>query len=337
MAGIENMFAKVDDLATDYVAGGYQSVANEIAPAFWTGFTLFTIIWGINYLRTGRGNFTDISMTMMRGGLIGYVGLNWGVFSDWAYGSLQAIQDQLGGVLMQIGDYGGAAAPGEGAISGGTVIEQAFGRILKGFNALLSQFDIMGNWEPLFAGLFILIGGVLLLGFGAFVLLFSKMAFAITVVLGPAFIPTAMFSATRDIFGAWVRSVAGFTVIPVLATGVIAFSLALLDENIAEAETGLIDLTTAAVTLFVMVAMWYLIRQVPSIAGGMVGAASVSGASAMADMFTKPLAREMTGIGMGARYLRDRAAQRWGSNVELGKIETARKIAQSAEKRREAA
>ena len=328
MATIQQMFQKVDAVVADYVAGGYQSIANDVAPAYWTGFTLYMMVWGLHYLRTGKGNFTDLGFGLMKGGLIGYVALNWGVFSDWAYTSLQALQDQLGGVLLGVGGYGGAGAPGEGAIAGGAAIDEAFGRIMDGVNRLLSEFGV-NNWGPLFSAICILLSGLVLLGYAAFVFLFGKMAFAITVVLAPVFVPTALFNATRDIFGSWVRSVIGFVAIPMLAAAVIAFSLALLNDNIAQAQAGTIDLTTAAVTLFMSLCMWYVIRQVPSVAGGMVGAPAASGAGAMAEMFMRPIAREISGAGMATRWLRDRAAQRWGSWAERGRQQAVRERATS--------
>lgn len=313
MTIIADAFNRTDTLVTNFVTGGYAALANELSGAIYAGFTLYVMVMGLAYLR-GSHHFhvSDMALRLMKGGIIVMLATQWGVFSTWVYTALQAIFNNLGGTLL--GAFGVA-----GAING-NLIENGFLAVMDGATALMSR--VVG-WPPdipaLLSGIFLMIGGTLLYGYAAFIMLFSKIAFAITVVLAPVFIPFAMFEATRDILGSWVRTVGGFVLIPVLATGVNAFAMSVMDAQLTAANTGNINLSDAGLLLFMCVAFALIMMQVPTIAGGMMGTVGVSGAAGMAKMFMNPLARGVTGASYVGGKMRDRAAERWGSAVERGR------------------
>ena len=312
MSIVADAFNQTNAMVNTFVASGYQALANEVSGAVYAGFTLYVMMMGFAYLRGSYHiHFTDMALRLLKAGIIITLALNWGIFSAWVYNSLQAIFDQLGKTLL--------SAMG-GVPTSGNMIEAGFMKILSGVAALMSRvLGVPPNLSSLLSAIFLFIGGVLLYGYAAFILLFSKIAFATTVVLAPVFIPFAMFNATRDIFGSWVRTVAGFVVIPVLATSVIAFAMAILQNTLANAATGNVNLSDAGL-IFIMCFCFYLIMaQVPHIASGMVGTIGVSGAGSMASMFMTPIARAVSGVALAQRWSRDRAALRFGYMVEKGK------------------
>jgi type IV secretion system protein VirB6 len=336
MAQIAQMFQDANAIMSNYVASGYQAVAQELAAPYWSAFTLAMIFFGFRFLQQGRGTFLDLALLGLKGLVISEIALNWGNFTDFAYGSLLALQDRVGSVLFGLGSYGGPAHGTSASISNGTAIEAAFNRILMGFTALWQKGDLT-NLGPYAEAIMILLAGLLVLGYGAFILLFANVGTALTVVLGPLFICTALFGATRGFFWGWVRSVMGFILTPMLVAAVVAFALAVMDADINAAMTGAILIQDAAMTLFMGICMWFSIRQVPQIAGGLAGASASSGAGALAEMFVSPIARTALGVGPIARDLyRDYRAQRGGALYERGRWNEmkARREAAAAGRRR---
>ncbi len=286
MALIQEVFTKVDQLVNTFVAGGYSALAGELSPAVWAGFTLYVIVLGLAYLRQSYPfTFSDLAIRLMRAAIVVTLALNWGTFSAWAYNGLFAALQGLGNTL--IAGISGAAPTNGGAIEAG------FERILTGVATLMSSatgFKVP-DISKIISALCLLVGGLLLYGAAIFVMLFSKVGFAITVVFAPAFIPFAMFDATKDIFGAWTRTVAGFVIIPALATCVLGFQLGVMDAQLTAAGTGDMNLKDAGMTLVLCIAFYLIMMQVPQIGGGMVGTVGVSGAATMAALFVNPAIR----------------------------------------------
>lgn len=311
MTIIVDVFSRTDQFVNTFVTGGYAAAAAWAAPAIYAGFTLYVMVMGFHYLHSGKGSFTDMAFRLMKGAIIVTFATQWGWFSTIVYDGLSHLNDELGTALMAA--FGTPAA-------GAAALENATMMLIDGIAGLLSRaigfppdFGALSEAISLFLGLFLLIG------FSLFVLLFAKIAFAVTVVLAPVFIPFAFFEATRDMFGSWVRTVAGFVLIPILASVVIAFALSVLNDSLVQASTGNIHLGDAAIVGLLCTVFAFVMWQVPSIGAGMVGTVGVSGAGGMASMFMAPIARAMLGLPLISRMMRDRAAERWGSAVERGR------------------
>ncbi|MDD3446750.1 MAG: hypothetical protein PHS60_15190, partial [Zavarzinia sp.] len=89
--------------------------------------------------------------------------------------------------------------------------------------------------------------------------------------------------------------------------------------QIDQAATGNVNLTDAILILFLSACWAFMLKQVPSIAGGMVGTVGVSGAGAMAEMFMRPITRALTGAPIISRWMRERANKRFGEAFERGR------------------
>lgn len=315
MITIADVFTRTDNLVTGFVTGGYAAVAAWAMPAIYAGFTLVVIVMGFMYLRGGRFNLTDMAFRLMQAAIIVTFATNWGWFSTIVYNGLVGVNNELGAALM--GAFGIPAA-------GPSALQNVVDQFVDGASGLMSRLvGFPPDWSALISIIILFIGLFLLIGYAVFLFVFSKVAFAITIVLAPVFIPFAFFQATREMFGSWVRTVAGFVVIPILATCVIAFALSVLSASFGEIATGNVNVYDVAITGLITVAFAMVMWQVPSIAGGMVGSVGVSGAGAMASMFMSPVANVVTGrhaINSAREALRQRvAAERWGEGTTRGR------------------
>lgn len=126
--------------------------------------------------------------------------------------------------------------------------------------------------------------GVLLTSASLGVLLLAKIALALTLGFGPAFLCCLMFPATRGWFDPWLRSTLTYVFTVVMAGAVLLFFSGLFTERIARVAAAAAGSAgpdvfgvwlELGVTLVITLTASSIIRLIPSIAAGLAGGASM--------------------------------------------------------------
>jgi type IV secretion system protein VirB6 len=118
----------------------------------------------------------------------------------------------------------------------------------------------------------------LLCVYAMFLIALSTIALAVLLALGPLFIGSLFFDATRRFFAAWIAQLANYALITVLTVMVAALLLRVVQSYAAQtAARGAAIQTVDALHMMLMAVLVFLVlRQVMPIASGLAGGASVN-------------------------------------------------------------
>jgi len=170
----------------------------------------------------------------------------------------------------------------------GASFDQFFGRAAYLGQKAAKQATPM-NWIPLLVSgaVFVIGAAAAALGFGIAVL--AKVALALLVALGPAFIACALFEASRRYFFGWLGQAVNYLVLFALIIAIFQLVLAVVGD-----QWGRIDGQDPVVGALIFIALCLLgaifFLQTPAIAAGIAGGASVG------------LADFGNAVGMGLRH-----------------------------------
>jgi type IV secretion system protein VirB6 len=111
-----------------------------------------------------------------------------------------------------------------------------------------------------------------------FLIALSSIALAVLLALGPLFIASLFFDATRRFFSAWIAQLANYGLITILTVMVAALLLHIVESYAAQtAARGAAILTVDALHMILIAVLVFLIlRQVMPIASGLAGGLALS-------------------------------------------------------------
>jgi type IV secretion system protein VirB6 len=244
-----------------YIGENTARLAGALEPAVVTVATLYVMVWGYLHL-TGRieeplvdGLKRIITLAVVLG-----VGLHLWLYNtiivDTFYNApTQLVARVVGssdpvGTIDTIWERGGAVA--------GSLWDK--GGVLTDFG-----FYIGGAVVWCFVGM--------LCVYAMFLIALSSIALAILLALGPLFIVSLLFDATRRFFSAWVAQLTNYGLITVLTVMIAGLLLQVVQSYAAQtAARGAAVLTVDALNMVLMSVLVFLIlRQVMPIASGLAG------------------------------------------------------------------
>jgi type IV secretion system protein VirB6 len=117
-------------------------------------------------------------------------------------------------------------------------------------------------------------------GYAGMLIVLSKIAVALLLALGPAFILLLIFNNTRGLFEGWLRTLLNYAVIPAFVYTLLAFLLALAERPLANLEqnSGITQSLLDGVAPFALVTFIsiLLLMQVMNMAASITGGLSLS-------------------------------------------------------------
>jgi len=118
----------------------------------------------------------------------------------------------------------------------------------------------------------------LLCVYAMFLISLSSIALAVLLALGPLFIASLLFGATRRFFSAWIAQLANFGLITLLTVMIAALLLRVVETYAAQtAARGAAILTVDALNMvLISVLVFLILRQVMPIASGLSGGLALS-------------------------------------------------------------
>lgn len=273
-----------------YIGDNTSRLAGALEPAVLTLATIYVMAWGYLHL-TGKiaepfeAGLKRIAMIA----LILAVGLRLWLYNTVIVDTFYNAPSQLAAAVIGAGDPVGTID----AIwnSGGTVAGNLWDK-----GGLLS-----GDFGFYLAGAIVwcLVGALCV--YAMFLIALSSIALAILLALGPLFIATLFFAATRRFFAAWIAQLANYALITVLTVMVAALLLQIVQSYAAQtAARGTAILTVDALNMMLIALLVFLVlRQVMPIAAGLAGGGSLN-SFGLADRGLSWAAKKTTGMAVPA-------------------------------------
>jgi len=260
-------------LAT-YIGDNTARLASVLEPAIVTLATVYVMAWGYLHL-TGKidepvvtGLKRILVMTLILG-----VGLRLWLYNTLIVDTFYHAPAQLAAAMV------GSADPVRTIDSiwesGGAVA----GNLWTKAGTLDPGFYVAG------AVVWCLVG--LLCVYAMFLIALSTIALAVLLALGPLFIGSLFFDATKRFFAAWMAQLANYALITVLTVMVAALLLRVVQSYAAQtAARGAAIFTVDALHMILMAVLVFLVlRQVIPIASGLAGGASLNSFSVVSRSF----------------------------------------------------
>jgi type IV secretion system protein VirB6 len=249
-------------LAT-YVGDNTARLAGVLEPAVVTLATVYVMAWG--YLQL-TGKIDEPLIAGLRRiailAIVFGVGLRLWLYNSIIVDTFYRAPAQLAAAL--IGSSDPVATIDTIWVRGGSVAEILWSK------AAASTF-----WNPgyLVASIIIWILIATLCVYAMFLIALSSIALAVLLALGPLFIASLFFDATRRFFSAWMAQLANYGLITILTVMIASLLLRIVESyatQTAARGTGLLTMDTLDMIL-VAVLVFLVLRQVMPIAAGLAG------------------------------------------------------------------
>jgi type IV secretion system protein VirB6 len=252
-------------LAT-YIGDNTARLASVLEPAMVTMATVYVMAWGYLHL-TGKIDepvTTGLKRILMVALILG-VGLRLWLYNTLIVDTFYRAPAQLAAAMV------GSADP-VGTIdtiweSGGAVAGILWTKAASSWSV---GFYIAG------AVVWCLVG--MLCVYAMFLIALSTIALAVLLALGPLFVATLLFDATKRLFAAWIAQLANYALITVLTVMVSALLLQVVQSYATQtAARGAAIFTVDAVNMVLIAVLVFLVlRQVMPIASALTGGASLN-------------------------------------------------------------
>jgi type IV secretion system protein VirB6 len=276
-------------LAT-YIGDNTARLASVLEPAMVTVATLYVMAWGYLHL-TGKIDEPMVTglKRILAVALILGVGLRMWLYNTLIVDTFYNAPAQLAAAMVGSADPVGTIDTiweSGGAVAGELWTKAAFS--VSGFG-----FSIAGTVVWCLVGL--------LCVYAMFLIALSTIALAILLALGPLFVGTLFFDASKRFFAAWIAQLANYALITILTVMVAALLLRVVQSYADQTAARGVEIRTVdALHMVLMAALVFLIlRQVMPIASGLAGGASLNSFSVV----SRSIGSTGRGISWGARHV----------------------------------
>ena len=261
----------VDTLLNNYVTTKSAAVSAAIAPVALTGVTVYVILMGFAIM---RGEAHDSLHTFLwrsfKIAFVSVLALGAGEFQSYVVNMVQGVQ-------------GGLTQAMSGAATLGALIdnvEQPYAALQTAlWDQAIPTFGLP-SFSLVFAAVLVALAQFVLfiIAFGMYLL--AKVALALVLAVGPAFILCAMFPATQRFAESWVGQALNFALLNVL----IAASIAMLTQFASDFATQLVGqvdtvgiLTNVAALVMATGAMAVVLLNLERLASALAGGVAIQG------------------------------------------------------------
>lgn len=304
-------FATIGEKLQTYI-GTFSSdlsstLITQLTPFLIVCVTLYICFKGYMFM-SGRAenSIPDTVITLMKIGMIGYFFVNTGNYVHYGIDFIKSVQGALLGAIPH---------PGTSSItSPWQQIDYLWETVLSGLDPMMECYSKVGIFDKFSFALMVTITLFLYLIIAAYltfsclgILILSTIALEIVLGFGPLFCGLLMFPLTRSWFDGWIKACLTYVFTMVIMTAVVALVISVMSTQITDFSTYidsiskdfssdqfkklLNDLFTLLIISF---AITTLIKQVPSMAAGVVGGVAMQAVG---------LGAMLSGVGGGALKL----------------------------------
>lgn len=313
----QRTFAEVNGALGTYVGDTASNVIGAITPIAYTCLTIYIIFWGLAMMRglisepVTDGLFRQLRLAVVLG-----IALNLGRYNTFIAGALWNSPEVLANYVA-----GGGYSSEAGNVN---FLDTLMSRMYDLGDAYWQKANASSGMLPIpdlgltAIAVLIWIAGVATTAYGGFLLALSKIALAILLGVGPLFVLSTMFDATKRFFDAWLGQALNYVFLVMLTGAAIRLILTVLQVYLTDATSAGVLADPAinqALPAFVLCVLATLVMmQLPSIASALGGGVAVSSlgavgwaygkaTSGMAAMRPTALRREMLRARSDARIV----------------------------------
>ena len=269
----QSLFSRLSDALETHFSTTAGSIAAALAPVATTLMCLYLIFWGINVM---RGMVTEPvlegALRLVRMSVIVAFAINVGIYNNYLASFLWTTPDALANVVV-----GGS---GENSMHFLDALTGQFYEMAQAFtdkayaDASLTGIPDLSLWV---AGWAVLIGGILLTAYAAFLFVLSKIALAILLGIGGIFILMMLFNTTQRFFMVWIGQCLTYVFLVLLTSSAVKLIMTIIQSYMTAALEAASDpsiLHAVPALVFSLIGILVLI-QLPAIAATLGGGAAV--------------------------------------------------------------
>ncbi|MDR2696168.1 MAG: type IV secretion system protein [Deltaproteobacteria bacterium] len=293
----------VDTTTSKYISQGVQQIIDAISTPAFALMGLYVVLWGFaHFMGLIKEPITDGVKRFLKVAAIIVLALHFGTYNDYIAKVFTKEPEQLGIALIK--NTGGASGINS-ATSLVDVIDGIFNDIWdlgqKYWKA--ASADTIPSIGGYLAGAVIMVLAVCVSAYSAFLVVLAKAFMAVLIALGPLFIISIMFEATRKFFESWMGLICNYSLVLILVMAVNGFLVTTLQTYLTTALAGdgeNVALLAPVAALGVI--SCFVLAQVLSVAsalGGGVALSTMGAASWAVGKITSP-AKAAAGAGAKA-------------------------------------
>jgi type IV secretion system protein VirB6 len=194
---------------------------------------------------------------------------------------------------------------------------------MKAAQKLFAEFGI----QKLLAGLFVVVFTFLCCLVALGLLIYTKLAMAVGLALGPLFLPFMLWESTRGWFVSWLQKLFNFSLVPIVTTGILTLMLSIINlvlPDLSDQSTvGDPNFFTLGIFGGLSLVTAFLLKQSLSIASSLSGGLTLSALGHIGGMVKSTLkatgASSAAGlVGKGIKYAGNLLSQRAQSQKQAG-------------------
>lgn len=221
---ISELLSEVDILLDQYVTTGYETLAGYLEVPLGIAIVFFFVCYGVGLTQGWiKGSVGGMTKSLFKIGMIYYLGMNWGHFSEYVSALFYDAAGHIGDVLVK-------ASPIKLPTLGGEGINGALQSILIELMKISQWIIDAGswrNWVPLIEGCAIGAVGIFLVMFAVLEIVIAKCMLSILFVTAPLFIAFTLFKSTHTFFDRWLGACVGYSMLMIFVCAGLGIVVAL--------------------------------------------------------------------------------------------------------------
>ncbi len=243
------------------IQNGTTNMIALISPLVAAAFSLYVMLVVASYMRGDNDDpIQDFLFRMLGWGLVITIGLNATMYTAHVVPFINGLGEDLAGTVG-------------GSFSSTAALDIMVNNFLDAFIAMYTKAD--GIKQTMFAVLAIvtvsIFAGAFMVVAIAYIIL-AKLALGILVAVGPLFVASALFPATRDLFKAWTAQILNYAFLVMLFSFAAQIEIALV-SSLIPSELSMSGVLQVSLICAVMV---FVALNLPSLAASLAGGVGIS-------------------------------------------------------------
>lgn len=283
MSLITDLLNNVDRAGNTYVSNAYGALAQSLTEGGPVSvgslmLTLYVIFWGIGIWQgTASGGPSDHAFRLFRAFLIYALATEWGSFQSLVYTAMNDGPAAIGNSLLNtVGSMNntGLSINLTSVNAVQTALQNLWDTTGNAVAAFVKNAGIT-NPGPYVIAAILLIAMAILIGFGLFLIILSKVFMWLLLGLAPIFIVLLLFGVTSRFFSGWFATLVQYFIVQVMVYAFIAFYVGLTHQFFDRLNTANNGFTTtfADIAPIILVAIIgvLLLHQLNAVAASIAG------------------------------------------------------------------
>ena len=231
---VQGLIGSVDCKVHGLAQAGYAALAAPGSPiaglltallTLYVAFIGYRLILGHGSLRIG-----DVTISVLKMGLVVALATNWALFQTLVYDTLFQAPTELGAILLgQL--QGSDTALGADPYAGLQIAFDTLQKAAVQFAARAGGGSAMQG-GPGFAAFAVNAGGMVMLLSTLGLVLASKVVLAVLLAVAPLVAGLLLFEATRGVVEGWIKAMVALALAPMIATLALSLELAMLEPSL---------------------------------------------------------------------------------------------------------